>query len=117
MGFRPFIRKPKSSPILIGIPQSDAKRRLRAAASVWGRSQPWAGRASLPASQPWFERTIFAMLDIAPHTLVPAEALPKDTPNLPVPGDKASARALLVGDRIDTTALERDETLPTISTL
>ena len=40
-----------------------------------------------------------------------------DTPNLPVPGDKASARALLVGDRIDTMAIERDETLPTVSTL
>jgi hypothetical protein len=29
------------------------------------------------------------MLDIAPHTLVPAEPLAMDTPNLPVPGDKA----------------------------
>ena len=40
-----------------------------------------------------------------------------ENPNLPVPGDKVSLRALLVGDRIDTTALERDETLPTVSTL
>jgi uncharacterized Rmd1/YagE family protein len=61
--------------------------------------------------------TTFAMLDIAPHTLIPAEPLPMETPNLPALGDKANARALLVGDRIDTTALERDETLPTISTL
>jgi uncharacterized Rmd1/YagE family protein len=57
------------------------------------------------------------MLDIAPHTLIPAEPAPMDAPNFTVPGDKASARALLVGDRIDTMALERDETLPTVSTL
>ncbi len=58
------------------------------------------------------------MLDIAPHTLLPAEPVAMDTPNpLPVLGDKISLRALLVGDRIDTTALERDETLPTVSTL
>ncbi len=59
------------------------------------------------------------MLDIAPHTLVPADPFPLDTqtPNLPVLGDKTSVRALMVGDRIDTSALERDETLPTISTL
>jgi len=40
-----------------------------------------------------------------------------DTPNLPALGDKTNARALLVGDRIDTTALERDEKLPSISAL
>ena len=59
------------------------------------------------------------MLDVAPHTLVPAELLPLETqnPNLPVLGEKTTVRALLVGDRIDTSALERDESLPTISTL
>src|ERR1051326_4621638 len=67
--------------------------------------------------QPWFERTIFAMLDIASHTLVRAEPLAMDTPSLPVLGDKTAMRALLVGDRIDTMALERDATLPTVSTL
>jgi required for meiotic nuclear division protein 1 len=56
------------------------------------------------------------MLDIASHTLIPAEPA-MDTPNLPVLGDKANARAVLVGDRIDTTALERDEKLPSISAL
>ena len=40
-----------------------------------------------------------------------------EAPNLPVLGEKTAVRALLVGDRIDTTALERDETLPTVSTL
>jgi|SRR5579871_1938408 len=57
------------------------------------------------------------MLDIAPHTLVPAEPIPMDAPNLPVLGDKTQMRAVLVGDRIDTTALERDEKLPSISAL
>src|SRR5262245_5158635 len=57
------------------------------------------------------------MLDVTPHTLVPAEPMPMERPNLPLLGDKISLRALLVGDRIDTTALERDETLPTVSTL
>ena len=59
------------------------------------------------------------MLDVAPHTLVPAELLPLETQtlNLPVLGEKTTVRALLVGDRIDTSALERDESLPTISTL
>ncbi|HLL28795.1 MAG TPA: RMD1 family protein [Xanthobacteraceae bacterium] len=40
-----------------------------------------------------------------------------DAPNLPVLGDKTQMRAVLVGDRIDTTALERDEKLPSISAL
>jgi len=59
------------------------------------------------------------MLDIAPHTLVPAQPVSLDAqnPNLPVLGDKTTVHALMVGDRIDTSALERDETLPTISTL
>src|ERR1700681_4333367 len=57
------------------------------------------------------------MLDIAPYMLVPAELLPMEAPNLPVLGEKTAVRALLVGDRIDTTALERDETLPTAQTL
>jgi uncharacterized Rmd1/YagE family protein len=71
----------------------------------------------LACPQPWFERTIFAMLDIAPHTRLPAEPVAMDNPSLPVLGDKSAMRALLVGDRIDTTALERDATLPTVSTL
>lgn len=57
------------------------------------------------------------MLDIAPHTLVPAEPISLDSPNLPALGDKVAVRALLVGDRIDVAALERDDTLKTISTL
>jgi uncharacterized Rmd1/YagE family protein len=59
------------------------------------------------------------MLDIAPHTLVPADpiSLESQNPNQPVLGDKTTVRALMVGDRIDTSALERDENLPTISTL
>ena len=57
------------------------------------------------------------MLDVAPHTLVPAEPLPMDAAHLPALGEKTSLRALLVGDRIDITALERDEKLPSISTL
>jgi len=40
-----------------------------------------------------------------------------DTPNMPALGNKTNVRAILVGDRIDTTALERDEKLPSISTL
>jgi uncharacterized Rmd1/YagE family protein len=57
------------------------------------------------------------MLDTTAHTLDPAELLPMDLPNLPLLGQKTSVRAILVGDRIDTAAIERDEALPTISTL
>jgi uncharacterized Rmd1/YagE family protein len=58
----------------------------------------------------------FAMLDLSPPTLIPAEPA-MDAPGLPALGDKTNVRALLVGDRIDTTALERDEKLPSISAL
>ena len=105
MGFRAFIRKPKCSPILDGIPPSEAKRRFGAGVSVW----PGSNNADL--------KKVYVMLDVAPHTLVPAEPIAMDAPNLPVLGEKTSLRAVLVGDRIDTTALERDETLPTVSTL
>jgi uncharacterized Rmd1/YagE family protein len=60
------------------------------------------------------------MLDIAPHTLVPAAPVTNsttDSANFPVAGKSVSVRALLVGDRIDVAALERDESLKTISTL
>lgn len=60
------------------------------------------------------------MLDVAPHTLVPAAPVtnsPIDSANFPVAGKSVSVRALLVGDRIDVAALERDESLQTISTL
>src|SRR6185312_74154 len=60
------------------------------------------------------------MLDVAPHTLVPAQPVTTGTPdsaNFPVAGKSVSVRALLVGDRIDVAALERDESLKTISTL
>jgi len=56
------------------------------------------------------------MLDSTAHTLDPAELLSMDSPNLPLLGQKVSVRAILVGDRIDTTAIERDEAFPTIST-
>lgn len=58
------------------------------------------------------------MLDI-PHSLQPAEpvvASAVDPANFPIAGTSVAARALLVGDRIDTAALERDESLKTIST-
>src|SRR5262249_40667801 len=58
-----------------------------------------------------------AMLDIAPATLIPADAPVTETPNLPALGDKTTMHAILVGDRIDTTALERDEKLPSVSAL
>jgi len=57
------------------------------------------------------------MLDITPATLIPPEAPVTETPNLPALGDKTTMHATLVGDRIDTTALERDEKLPSISAL
>lgn len=60
------------------------------------------------------------MLDIAPHTLGPSAPVSLDTTfesNFPVKGKSVSVRALLVGDRIDVAALERDETLKRISTL
>lgn len=59
------------------------------------------------------------MLDVAPHSLQPAEpvvASAVDPVNFPIAGTSVAARALLVGDRIDTAALERDESLKTIST-
>lgn len=59
------------------------------------------------------------MLDVAPHSLQPAEpvvASAVDPANFPIAGTSVAARALLVGDRIDTAALERDESLKTIST-
>lgn len=60
------------------------------------------------------------MLDVAPHTLVPAAPVTNSTAdpaNFPVAGKSVSVRALLVGDRIDVAALERNETRQTISTL
>jgi required for meiotic nuclear division protein 1 len=57
------------------------------------------------------------MLDITPATLIPAESPVTDSPNLPALGDKTAMHAILVGDRIDTTALERDEKLPSVSAL
>ena len=60
------------------------------------------------------------MLDVAPHTLVPAAPVTNstaDSANFPVAGKSVSVRALLIGDRIDVAALERDESLKTISTL
>ena len=59
------------------------------------------------------------MLDVAPHSLQPAEpvvASAVDPASFPIAGASVAARALLVGDRIDTAALERDESLKTIST-
>jgi uncharacterized Rmd1/YagE family protein len=56
------------------------------------------------------------MLDVAPHTLVPAEPVTFDAPKLPAFGDKLAVRALLVGDRIDVAALERAPSLNAIST-
>ncbi len=58
------------------------------------------------------------MLDIAPHSLQPAEPIVAnavDPVNFPIAGKSVAMRALLVGDRIDTAALERDESLKTIS--
>jgi len=57
------------------------------------------------------------MLDVAPHTLITAEPISMDAANFPVLGKTASVRALLVGDRIDVAALERDDSLKTISAL
>ncbi len=60
------------------------------------------------------------MLDVAPLTLVPAEPVTlnaTDAANFPVTGKSVSVRALLVGDRIDVAALERDSVLKTVSTL
>lgn len=59
---------------------------------------------------------VIAMLDVAPLTLVPAEPISLETSNLPAFGDRLAVRALLVGDRIDVAALERDDSLKTIST-
>lgn len=56
------------------------------------------------------------MLDVAPLTLVPAEPVMPEAPNLPAFGDKVAVHAVLVGDRIDVAALERDAALPTIAT-
>ena len=58
------------------------------------------------------------MSNLSSHTLMPAEPLAAnavDPANFPIAGASVAARALLVGDRIDTAALERDETLQTIS--
>jgi uncharacterized Rmd1/YagE family protein len=59
------------------------------------------------------------MLDVAPHTFGPAEpvTINPDPANFPIKGKSVSVRALLVGDRIDVAALERDESLKTISKL
>lgn len=60
------------------------------------------------------------MLDIAPLSLVPAEPVTlnaTDVANFPIAGKSVSVRALLVGDRIDVAALERDPALKTVSTL
>jgi len=62
-----------------------------------------------------FEKT---MLELSSQTLMPAEPLAPnaaDPANFPIAGASVAARALLVGDRIDTAALERDEALQTIS--
>lgn len=58
------------------------------------------------------------MLEPSSQTLMPAEPLAPnavDPANFPIAGASVAARALLVGDRIDTAALERDEALQTIS--
>ena len=58
------------------------------------------------------------MLDPSSQTLMPVEPIAPndvDPANFPIAGTGVAARALLVGDRIDTAALERDETLQTIS--
>lgn len=58
------------------------------------------------------------MLDPSSQTLMPTEPIAPndvDPANFPIAGTGVAARALLVGDRIDTAALERDETLQTIS--
>ncbi|HWK87829.1 MAG TPA: RMD1 family protein [Xanthobacteraceae bacterium] len=58
------------------------------------------------------------MLELSSQTLMPAEPLAPnaaDPANFPIAGASVAARALLVGDRIDTAALERDEALQTIS--
>jgi len=60
------------------------------------------------------------MLDIAPHALQSAQPVAlnaTDMQNFPVAGKSVSVRALLLGDRIDTAALERDSALRTVSTL
>ena len=58
------------------------------------------------------------MLNLPSQPLMPVEPISPneiDPANFPIAGMSVAARALLVGDRIDTAALERDETLQTIS--
>jgi len=58
------------------------------------------------------------MLNLPSQPLMPVEPISPneiDPANFPIAGTSVAARALLVGDRIDTAALERDETLQTIS--
>lgn len=57
------------------------------------------------------------MLDVAPLTLVPAEPVTLDSANFPIAGKSVAVRALLIGDRIDVAALERDPSLKTVSAL